>query len=504
MPGCGLAHQALLLKIGTTLHSGWLLAPLLLQLPCAFSDVGHAAANLGKLGEFKKDLGHGIVDSDDDDAATTRTLEDPDTTPKTPTKSEADGSSKKDKESASEKKVWFNRDDKICTELSKHKTWETTIRGDLIAAKTRLAKVRETVTPEVKDDVQAELRLLNNRLSAIKLVLMENLKCGDHLESLAKVKAEPVEPAPTATNGGAARGAAEEAAESAAVEAPVLGAAAEDVKDKGEEQSTPTAMGVASTAELAEVVGDDVEKASLKSLSTVTKFVSKSGGDPIKALKKYIASFGDDSACKELGGQQPCRSYRSLKCLSEFGDMEVQLKASQSKVDITAINAKFKPFKSALNDLMTMAKAAANRAEKAIGDAKARADTAKKLDAQAFAPEADRSKRRKTKLVEGPAKLLDVMHTCGTEVASMNVNADLTLAGDIDASKPVIFRLPSDYITAHRMKTEVDSLAVKFSGSAERVENGRGQRRVSAEGEAETVKVFEARREFGCPRLPNN
>jgi hypothetical protein len=52
--------------------------------------------------------------------------------------------------------------------------------------------------------------------------------------------------------------------------------------------------------------------------TTVRRFVTSSGGAE-KALKRYIASFGDEGAAvSEMGAQPPCRSYRSLRLLSSL------------------------------------------------------------------------------------------------------------------------------------------------------------------------------------------
>ncbi len=66
--------------------------------------------------------------------------------------------------------------------------------------------------------------------------------------------------------------------------------------------------------------------------STVKRFISANGGAG-KALKRYIASFADDSTgTTELGQQPPCRSYRSLRLLDELGrEIEGKLNAVRYK-----------------------------------------------------------------------------------------------------------------------------------------------------------------------------
>ena len=93
-------------------------------------------------------------------------------------------------------------------------------------------------------------------------------------------------------------------------------------------------------------------------------------GGAKKALRRFVASF-DASAIEhgELGTCVPCRSYRNLKCLFEFAEMQQQLDGAVSKQAVAMIHAQWKPYKAALKDLIASAKVAASRLEGALSRA---------------------------------------------------------------------------------------------------------------------------------------
>ena len=104
-------------------------------------------------------------------------------------------------------------------------------------------------------------------------------------------------------------------------------------------------------------------------------------GTPEEALRRYIANFarrgGSSGGGMALGTQEPCRSYRSLLVLKQFEVVETKLLQSRTRDDISSTINYYKPFKSALADLLAMSKsgtkrltAAVERALKARSDAK--------------------------------------------------------------------------------------------------------------------------------------
>lgn len=105
--------------------------------------------------------------------------------------------------------------------------------------------------------------------------------------------------------------------------------------------------------------------------STVKRFVASSGGAE-KALKRYISSFGEHgNQANDLGTRPPTRSYRSLRILPLLlQEFEKKARAIHAKHEVPQITAQMKPYKNAIKDLVTMAKAAVARCESAVQSAK--------------------------------------------------------------------------------------------------------------------------------------
>lgn len=74
--------------------------------------------------------------------------------------------------------VWFDRDSIISAALRSHQTWMRPIRRDLEAVAVNTADVLEGVPNEVKDDVKNEIKLCQNRVYALKLVLGAKASIG--------------------------------------------------------------------------------------------------------------------------------------------------------------------------------------------------------------------------------------------------------------------------------------------------------------------------------------
>ena len=139
----------------------------------AFSNIGLAAANFGSIHDFKKELAEDSkIEVDADEEETVETQKDGLATP-SPAPSKPP--SKDDRSSTtSQKKPWFNRDEKILAELQKHRAWEITTKTTLNQTKQRLLDVMAAIGKDVEDHVENEVKLLKNRLRAVKLVLMES------------------------------------------------------------------------------------------------------------------------------------------------------------------------------------------------------------------------------------------------------------------------------------------------------------------------------------------
>ena len=391
----------------------------------AFSSAGRSASHIGNVLEL-------VPEDEDKEAKTVGAGSDEPEKPTADTKgTEADSAGKQ-----GIKKPWFNRDERILEALQKHKQWETAICTDLQTIKEVMENTKNTVTPEITPDVQAELRLLVNRWRAVKLVLATDTAAnhiGSGTDATAAASAEAHKAPPVAADPGASEAAA---AAAAAVETAAAAAGAA-VAAAGSPEAPPATTEVAATLSGAKDAADapgaiaatgDAPAAHVtagpgaspqirkpppsEAPSTVNNYISIAGGVE-KALRKFIASFSDGGEKSELGSQPPCRSYRSLKCLQEFKEVERKLKGARSKEEIVGINNSFKPFKAALADLMTMSKAANNRCEKAIGDAIKGLENKRKRHEDIT--ESTRSKKRSKAAMasQGPLSFFDQMHALG-------------------------------------------------------------------------------------------
>lgn len=89
------------------------------------------------------------------------------------------GSSKQDPANQAKKgqipreKMWFGRDEKVSEQLQANRSWVIGMRGELLKMKDELQQAILEVTPEIADKVVTEVRLMENRVKAIKLVLAD-------------------------------------------------------------------------------------------------------------------------------------------------------------------------------------------------------------------------------------------------------------------------------------------------------------------------------------------
>ena len=314
-------------------------------------------------------------------------------------------------------KPWYSRDEDVLDQLSTFNEWLLTTKGGLRRSRSVLQSLFLEVSPKIEPIVRQEMKLLQNRLQAVKLVLAEETEStvahdqgslsatsvkqeeqtdeGLHEPSLPNASEKPIatDPPPSelrpgervvlhivdassrvegqrdsAAEAGAAKGAQHEGeaaapekdsvvegddaaikSEAASVAAGAAGgdsgannpeaasAAAGAAGGDGGAQDSVAAGGATFGGDggaKAEVDGPPSEVlAGLRGLrgagtgiqgargsargsnsdddlSTVHKFVLSCGG-PVKALKRYIASFGEGKP--ELGTTPPCRTYRHLK-----------------------------------------------------------------------------------------------------------------------------------------------------------------------------------------------
>ena len=220
---------------------------------------------------------------------------------------------------------------------------------DLKATRTRCEAVRASIPERFKPMVQAEENLLNNRLRAVKLVLSDATAQDDPCAALEeagpeKQKEKPLDEKPLEQN---------PLDEKPLLEMPM-----------GQDGSAEKKVGSsASSAAVVPAEGGNEDG------STVKGYVARHGG-PEKALRKYIASFGDGSQANELGSRPPCRSFRSLRLVQEwFQDYEQKVRSIVAKHEVASVNAAMKPYKAAYNELLSLANAAINRCDNAVKSA---------------------------------------------------------------------------------------------------------------------------------------
>ena len=224
--------------------------------------------------------------------------------------------------------------------------------------------------------------------------------------------------------------------------------------------------------------------------STVKLFVKQNGGS-VKAFKKYIAPFSDPSALRELGSQPPCRSYRSLRCLSEWDEIAHALGQVQSKQEISAIHAANKPFKAAYIDLLTMARAAGARAKQAIEKALAHNGRLKRqqMDHEAASTQHAAAKKRKV-AAESHINFFSVKHTIAEQMPVIPVSKDLATSEKPDFNKPTVLRFDHAVISEGELKLDIEAMRSKWAGGQERVSYGRAHRHLGEAADAALDKLM--------------
>ena len=329
------------------------------------------------------------------------------------------------------------------------------------------------MTEDIAEGVASEMKLLKNCLQAIRLVLAERSQAANPEAE----QADAAEAAWTKLEGA-------EAAEK------------HDVQDGGEQLKAADKQGSEQeTAKLAtSSTCEDKAAAASGAASTLHKFAQASGSAHL-ALKRYIASFCEDAEDgPQLGTQPPCRSYRSLWVFSELNDAEeAKIKQARTKEELAAIAAASKPFKSAYQDLLTMVKAAANRAKHAISSEQGAMEKkmGSAMDGEAAAEASAAKKRKSTRDAAAPAKLMSMRHSLGEPLPTASVTQELTLSADISFGTPAILRFTPEVVTTEGvLRKEITAMRNKFQTSAERADPGRGHRPLGSEAQQEALRLL--------------
>ena len=156
-------------------------------------------------------------------------------------------------------------------------------------------------------------------------------------------------------------------------------------------------------------------------------------------------------------------SFRSLKCLLEFAKLVGRLKAAQSKEEISSAYAELKPFKSALTDLLSMAKAANNR----CNDAAKSSVKKKQDDGKRKADDDSKTRLRKRRKTPGTAPavatFMEQKHTLALEIPVVRCDGELRLSQALQWSdqKPVIVRFWPELVTDGVVAKDIQAFAEK-------------------------------------------
>ena len=367
----------------------------------AFSNEGISAMHLGN---NVKDL---LSDSEHEDDQGTTDRSDPSTPAKASNSAAADEDSPEQPSSNKKpKKIWWDRDASISACIKSHASWlkatKTTLTGTVEKLKGTIGKV----TADIEDEVRNEARLARNRLYALRLVLGEPVKVEEP---------EADEEEPKVVEG--------------SQDAQKLAESTEKV-DEGAEANPPKTEDAAANPEAKNSADPAVSKegqpkASPKAsaaASTLMNFRLAAGGDPEKALRKYIASFAGDEK-KVLGQAPPCRSYQALVLFQTFEDKTEAFEKCESKDEITRVQNDMKPFKAAYQDLLSMAKAAEKRLGTSIADALKQKEQAK---VDAIEPKAKRgrpSKKQAGQPAAAAGPMVDQPQDCAQDIPSIVMHA---------------------------------------------------------------------------------
>ena len=156
------------------------------------------------------------------------------------------------------------------------------------------------------------------------------------------------------------------------------------------------------------------------------------------------------------------------------------------KEELAELSKKFKPFKTAYNDLKAMSKAAFVRGQKAMEQDKKTIAAEKKQNAEARAAKDDRetTKRRRQEMSQKNAAA-DVMftlrHSIARQVDVVSLTSELRLpaATTVDFELPVIFRTPPTFLQEAALAADLNACKSAFTDSAAKSTHGRAIRPTS-------------------------
>jgi regulator of sigma D len=222
------------------------------------------------------------------------------------------------------------------------------------------------------------------------------------------------------------------------------------------------------------VMGDELDTA-----SEISRLVKSSGSNE-RALQQYIASFsiGDRT---QLGRTLPCRSYQSLRTLAEFDAITKEINASTSKTQLHDIRKMWKTFKDALNDIVTMSKAADKRLVLGIQKAVDTKESAKMVSSKAGA---DRSKLKVAKSTKhGQPNLFELAATLARTVARVRHDSQDFRVESSKLLAPLVVTISKSNKEVKLLSVEAANVYKCFRADPARLRPGRRQRHLSPAAE---------------------
>jgi hypothetical protein len=232
----------------------------------------------------------------------------------------------------------------------------------------------------------------------------------------------------------------------------------------------------------------DGKEEKLETSSAISRLILESG-TPERALKKYIAGFRVGDRTK-LGDAPPCRSFQSLRTLQEFEAIRRQIMASGCKTQLTDIQQMWKPFKAALNDLLTMSKAADKRLASA---AKKAIEGSEKVRATVSQSHASRKKDQQTK--NSSKAILDIFEFASSFATAIDsvrfADAGTDRLREDQLSRPLLITLAENHAMVTSAQPHGISMAKKFLKDPARVRPGRCQKYLAADFEKQVQEFCE-------------
>ena len=439
---------------------------------CSDLHAAKGAATVGDLGAFDFEVSDDAEDENDGDAPVPAAQggEEP-ATPATP----------KPKQKAA---PWFDRDGAVSTELKAFDTWFDKTH---LTLSTLLDKMTETKQRACSDEIGMsdanEVKLLQTRMTAVQLLLAKS-------KTSTVAAAAAAAPVCTSTSPVTELQSKETKVEDGDGNAKQLEGFADFVGLK--DRLSPATLaasadggGGTADAQLPQHVATDVDSSSASSSQT-----------PKRQLQIFLAGFSQEGAKMRgtMGSAPPCRSYRLLRTMEDLKAWRAGIESAMQKEEIQSNKSRFNPYRLAVQDLITMAKAAEVRLSKAVADKRAA------IDAQTHEAKATEDSKRKKGGGKGAATAAssDVHcwdHACtfGRPVVEYTFAQDACI--DVDMAVPGLIKLPPETLPDDSpLAQTAEKLAERFKTDPARKSPGRAQRKVSEDAatqlKALTSQIF--------------